>query len=63
MKKALEELKRTGDYTGMSEDEWVTARKQVEDLIGLEDYYRIEQATVEKMYAGSRRRNKNSPPA
>jgi methylisocitrate lyase len=50
MKKALEELKRTGDYTGMTEDEWVTARKQVEDIIGLEDYYRVEQATVEKMY-------------
>ena len=51
MKKAMEELKRTGDYTGMTEDEWVAARKQVEDIIGLEDYYRIEQATVEKMYA------------
>ena len=51
MKKALEELKRSGDYTGMTEQEFVTARKQVEDLIGLEDYYRIEQDTVEKMYA------------
>lgn len=50
MKKALEELKRTGDYTGMTQDEWITARKQVEDIIGLEDYYRIEQETVEKMY-------------
>jgi 2-methylisocitrate lyase-like PEP mutase family enzyme len=50
MKKALQELKRTGDYTGMTQDEWITARKQVEDIIGLEDYYRIEQETVEKMY-------------
>jgi methylisocitrate lyase len=50
MKKALQELKRTGDYTGMTQDEWVAARKQVEDIIGLEDYYRIEQETVEKMY-------------
>jgi methylisocitrate lyase len=55
MKKALEELKRTGDYTGMTEDEWVTARKQVEDIIGLEDYYKIEQATVEKMYGRKKR--------
>lgn len=37
MKKALEELKRTGDYTGMTQDEWITARKQVEDIIGLEE--------------------------
>jgi methylisocitrate lyase len=50
MKKAMEELRRTGDYTGMTEEEWVVARKQVEDIIGLEDYYRIEQETVEKMY-------------
>jgi 2-methylisocitrate lyase-like PEP mutase family enzyme len=50
MKKALQELKRSGDYTGMTEEEWVVARKQVEDIIGLEDYYKIEQATVEKIY-------------
>jgi 2-methylisocitrate lyase-like PEP mutase family enzyme len=50
MKKAMEELKRTGDYTGMTQEEWVTARKGVEDIIGLDDYYRIEQDTVEKMY-------------
>ena len=35
--KALEELKRTGDYTGMTQDEWTTARKGVEDIIGLEE--------------------------
>jgi 2-methylisocitrate lyase-like PEP mutase family enzyme len=33
---------------GMSGTEFVRARKQVEDLIGLEDYYRIERATVER---------------
>ena len=53
----LQELKRTGDYTGMTEDEWVTARKQVEDIIGLEDYYKIEQATVEKIY-GKKKANR-----
>jgi 2-methylisocitrate lyase-like PEP mutase family enzyme len=57
MKKALEELRRTGDYTGLSEDEWVTARKGVEDLIGLEESYRIERETVEK----ARRRTKKAP--
>lgn len=47
MRQALQEIKATGDYTGMSQEEWTTTRKQVEDLIGLEDYYRIERATVE----------------
>lgn len=48
MKKGLEELKATGDYTGMTPEEFTSARKGVEDLIGLEDYYRIERETVEK---------------
>lgn len=56
MKKALEELRRTGDYTGMTEAEFVTARKAVEDLIGLEDYYRIEQDTVEKAIRKTKRK-------
>lgn len=50
MRKALTEIKKTGDYTGMTQAEFVSARKQVEDLIGLEDYYRIERETVEKRY-------------
>jgi 2-methylisocitrate lyase-like PEP mutase family enzyme len=50
MRKAFQELKRTGDYTGMSEQEFVVARKAVEDIIGLEEYYRIEEETVEKLY-------------
>lgn len=61
MRKALQELKRTGDYTGMTEKEFVTARKQVEDLVGLEEYYEIERATVErtpKKRAGAARRTK-----
>lgn len=50
MRKAFEELKRTGDYKGISEDDFRIARKRVEDIIGLEEYYRIEEETVEKMY-------------
>jgi 2-methylisocitrate lyase-like PEP mutase family enzyme len=50
MRKALLEIKKTGDYTGMTPDEWVTARHDVETLIGLEEHYRIERETVEKMY-------------
>lgn len=55
LREAFAELKRTGDYTGMTGDEFVAVRKQVEDLIGLENYYRIERATVEK---GRQRRGK-----
>ncbi|MGZ8268569.1 MAG: isocitrate lyase/PEP mutase family protein [Burkholderiales bacterium] len=50
MHQALEELKRTGDYTGMTEQAFVAARKAVEDTIGLEEYYEIERTTVEKRY-------------
>lgn len=44
---AMRELKTSGDYRGMSEAQCVAARKGTEDLIGLEDYYAIERATVE----------------
>lgn len=50
MRKALLELKKTGDYTGITQKDYVIARKQIEDLIGLEAYYRIEEETVEKMH-------------
>ena len=52
---AFAELKQTGDYAGLTKEAFVAARKGVEDLIGLEAYYRIERATVEK---GRRRRGK-----
>ena len=50
MRKALLELRKTGDYTGIKSKDYITARKQIEDLIGLEEYYKIEEETVEKMY-------------
>jgi 2-methylisocitrate lyase-like PEP mutase family enzyme len=55
LREAFAELKRTGDYTGMTAEEFVAVRKQVEDLIGLEDYYRIERATVEQRRQRPRR--------
>jgi hypothetical protein len=55
MSRAMKELKKTGDYKGMTNAERVAARKGVEDLIGLDDYYAIERATVEKAYSGKRR--------
>jgi 2-methylisocitrate lyase-like PEP mutase family enzyme len=58
MRKALQEIKTNGDYTGMSRDEWITARHDIETLIGLDDAYRIERETVEKAYYRKLGRNK-----
>ena len=56
MRKALLELKKTGDYTGMTPQEWTTARHDIETLIGLEEHYRIERETVEKMYYSKKKK-------
>lgn len=47
MKRALAELVATGSYTGIGDDEFVAVRREIEDLIGLDAYYRIEAETVE----------------
>jgi hypothetical protein len=47
LKKALTELRETGDYTGMTPADYVTARQEVEDLISLNEYYEVEAQTVE----------------
>ena len=47
VKRAIAELVSTGNYTGLSDAEFVTVRKEIEDLIGLDAYYRIEAETVE----------------
>ena len=56
MARAMQELKKTGDYTGMSEQEFIAARKSVEDLAGLEESYRIERETVEHVKPSRRRK-------
>ena len=48
LKKMLIELRETGNYTGVSEAEFVKARQDVEDIISLNEYYEIEEKTVEK---------------
>ncbi len=53
-KRALEEVHTTGTYSGMTEDENVAARQAIEDAIGLDDYYRIEEETVEATKWGKR---------
>ena len=54
MRKAFMEIKRTGDYSGLTEEEWIETRQHIEDLCGLEDYYVIEEQTVEKKKWGKR---------
>jgi 2-methylisocitrate lyase-like PEP mutase family enzyme len=54
VKQALAEIKRTGDYTGMTAQENVAARQEIEDLVGLERFYEIEEATVEEKKWGKR---------
>ena len=48
LKRALTELRETGSYTGVSEPQFVAARQEIEDLIGLDEHYAIEAQTVEK---------------
>jgi methylisocitrate lyase len=48
--KMLKELRSTGSYTGLSNEEGVRARKDIEDLIHLEEYYEIERQTVESRH-------------
>jgi methylisocitrate lyase len=47
MKRALAELIATGNYTGIGDAEFTALRKEIEDLIGLDAYYRVEAETVE----------------
>jgi methylisocitrate lyase len=47
MKRALAELIETGNYTGIGDAEFTALRKEIEDLIGLDAYYRVEAETVE----------------
>jgi hypothetical protein len=47
MKRALAEMIATGNSSQVSDADFVTLRKEIEDLIGLDVYYRIEAETVE----------------
>jgi 2-methylisocitrate lyase-like PEP mutase family enzyme len=48
IKDALSEMQQTGVYTGIGENRFTAVRQKIEDLIGLDDYYQVEAATVEK---------------
>src|SRR5260370_5139298 len=45
--RASAETVATGDYRGISDAEFTALRQEIEDLIGLDAYYRIEAETVE----------------
>jgi 2-methylisocitrate lyase-like PEP mutase family enzyme len=54
VKRAFTEIRETGTFTGLSAQECVDARQQIEDLVGLEQFYVIEEETVEKTRGGKR---------
>lgn len=46
-RRMLAELRASGAWSGNTEQDFVAARKAIEDLIGLDEYYAIEEETVE----------------
>ncbi|HJU18694.1 MAG TPA: isocitrate lyase/PEP mutase family protein [Stellaceae bacterium] len=48
IQEALAEMLGTGRYTGIDAARFTALRKDIEDLIGLDDFYQIEAETVEK---------------
>jgi methylisocitrate lyase len=52
LKSALTELRETGEYSGISEADFVASRQAVEDIINLDAYYEIEAETVESRQPG-----------
>ena len=54
MKRAFTEIRDTGTFIGLSAQECIDARQQIEDLVGLERFYAIEEETVEKRRWGKR---------
>ena len=47
-KLAHAEIKRTGGYSGLTQQQCVEARHEIETLVGLDEFYEIEEKTVEK---------------
>lgn len=47
IKNMLAELRETGQFTALSNEEFIKCRKDIEDIVGLEEYYEIEELTVE----------------
>ncbi len=45
---AYQEIKRSGTYTGLTPEQCVAARHDIETLVGLDEFYEIEEQTVER---------------
>ena len=53
-KLAYSEIKRSSGYTGMSAKQCTDARHEIETLVGLDEFYEIEEQTVEEKKWGKR---------
>ena len=53
-KLAYAEIKRTGGYSGLTQAQCVEARHEIETLVGLDEFYEIEEKTVEEKKGGKR---------
>jgi methylisocitrate lyase len=53
-KQAHAEIKRTGGYSGLTQQQCVAARHEIETLVGLDEFYEIEEKTVEAKKWGKR---------
>ena len=53
-KRALMELKQNGEYGGLSQEDCVAARHEIETLVGLDRFYEVEEQTVEDKKWGDR---------
>jgi methylisocitrate lyase len=53
-KLAYAEIKRSGTYTGMTQEQCIAARQEIETLVGLDEFYEVEEQTVERKKWGKR---------
>ena len=53
-KRALMELKQNGEYGGLSHEDCIAARHEIETLVGLDQFYEVEEQTVEDKKWGDR---------
>ncbi len=53
-RKALAEVKAKGDFAGLTKQELIEARQAIEDLVGLKQFYEVEEQTVEQKSWGKR---------
>jgi len=50
----LVELKQNGEYGGLSQEDCIAARHEIETLVGLDQFYEVEEQTVEDKKWGDR---------